>query len=106
MDWFHFAVFGLALWRIVSLFTSERGPFKIFERIRETFGIQHDDNGDIVAIPDGNMGYLLTCAWCLSMVLALPYMVLVYFFQDVMFWLSLWPALSALAIIVGSLARR
>jgi hypothetical protein len=100
------AVVGMAVWRIASMITSERGPFDIFTRIRKLAGVVHNEFGLVDAIPDGNFAYLLTCVWCFSVILAIPYVILLYFFRDAMMWISYPFAISALAILFGSHAER
>lgn len=67
MDWFEFLLFGLATWRISSLLVHEDGPWKAFRRLREWAGIQHDEAGEILMIPDGFFAGVLSCVWCCSM---------------------------------------
>ena len=57
---------SLATWRLTALLVYDRGPFAIFLRLRERLGITHDDNGDPTSWPDGGLGRLFTCVWCLS----------------------------------------
>lgn len=59
-------IFGLATWRVSSLLVGEDGPFYIFRKIREKFGITHDENGKPLAIPDGFFAQLLSCVFCAS----------------------------------------
>ncbi len=59
---------GLASWRVASLVVSEQGPFDIFQRIRiGIFGIEHDDGGRIVAVPDNVFARLVSCVWCFGL---------------------------------------
>lgn len=44
----------------------ESGPWHIFEKFRETFGIEHDENGIPSQWPDKLLPNLITCVWCLS----------------------------------------
>lgn len=59
-------VYGLAVWRISSLFVNEDGPAHIFRRIRELAGITHDDQGVFVIIPETFLAGVLSCVWCCS----------------------------------------
>jgi hypothetical protein len=80
---------GLAVWRITYLLSLEDGPADVFIRLR-TFAAK---------VPGGK---LLTCFYCLSMWVAIPFA----------YWLGgnwaqramLWPALSAAAILLERLA--
>lgn len=91
-------IMGLTLWRVSSLIQSEAGPLNIFYKFREAVGVHHDDNGNIAEIEERWLPRLVSCVWCLSMFLALFYVPLWYFFRDVMFWISLPFAISAIAI--------
>jgi hypothetical protein len=45
----------------------ERGPLKIFERLRSAAGVLHYDNGEVDNdLADGELQHLLICVWCLS----------------------------------------
>ncbi len=100
LSWMEFLILILALWRLSCLLIMERGFGDIFLLIREAIGINHTDDGRPNEIPDTNLGRLFSCTWCLSMFLALPLSVLVYFFKDVMILVSLPFAISAGTIIV------
>lgn len=98
MNLLYVVVASLALWRVSSLLQSEAGPFDVFYRFRELIGIHHDDKGDIAEVEDRWLPKLVSCVWCLSMFLALFYIPLWFFFPDIMFWISMPFAVSALAI--------
>ncbi len=54
---------GLAAWRIGSLLVYERGPFAIFERLREVFTIgDGDDPGHLRR----EVSAALDCVWCIT----------------------------------------
>ncbi len=63
-------IFGLATWRVSSLLVSEAGPFHIFEKIREIAGIQHDQDGKVMMVPDKLLAGVLSCVWCCSVWIA------------------------------------
>ena len=67
MDFFPFLIFGLASWRVASMFVREKGPFNMFVWIREMVGIQHDENNYPYLFPDNVLADLLSCVWCTSM---------------------------------------
>lgn len=98
-------VIGLAVWRVSSLLTSEHGPFHIFSRLRERFGIVHNGNGRPAQWPDNFWGELLTCVWCISPYVGLFASVLYYLSGSVIVWLCLPFALSAVAILVNKQVR-
>ena len=58
-----YIILGLATWRVSHMFVYEEGPFKLFVRIRELFGIKHDSDNIPIAWPDN---CVLTCVWCFS----------------------------------------
>lgn len=79
MDISHLLIYGIAVWRIASLFVNEDGPGFVFRHIREFAGITHDDGGNVFEIPDNFWAQLLSCVWCFS--------VWVSFFMTI-FWLA------------------
>lgn len=89
---------SLALWRFTSLLVSEDGPLDIFSKFRTLIGIYYDDDKEIIIVEDKWISKLFSCVWCLSMFLALFYVPLWYFFPDIIFWISLPFAMSAIAI--------
>lgn len=101
----HIAVASLALWRISWLFTHERGPGDVFLRIRARFGVTHDDSGEPDTWSSNYGSALLTCFWCFSAAMAVPYAALWYLVPGAALWLSVPFAVSAGAIIVGRLAN-
>lgn len=80
-----------ATWRLTHMLMYEAGPWHVVERLRAATGVRHDDDGSVLAVPDGNV---FECFLCLSVWVA-PIAVLA--------WYLLWPfelflALSAMAI--------
>lgn len=71
----------LAVWRVTSLLYQEDGPYKIFEKIRET-----------------SKG-AFECFWCLSLWVSIPFALALHF--DTMF-IIYWLAYSAGAILIES----
>ena len=61
-----FVIFGLSTWRVSSLLVDEAGPFRIFVKLREMAGIQHDADDIPSMIPDGFFAGIFTCVWCCS----------------------------------------
>lgn len=53
----------LAVWRLTALFVYDRGPFRIFEKTRETAGVQYLGRD---GWPRTFFGQLLSCVWCFS----------------------------------------
>jgi len=58
-----FAVFALAVSRVVSLLIDEDGPFRVFERVRVRAGVYR--TGEL-----SGAAKLLSCPWCLSVWIA------------------------------------
>jgi len=59
-------VIGLGGWRVASLLVAERGPFRLFVRLREVFGFTHNDNGRPTSWPATPIAEMLSCVWCTS----------------------------------------
>lgn len=54
-----------ATWRLASLLIRERGPFAVFETLRDRAGVRFDDYSHCVA--DNEVGKSLCCIWCTSL---------------------------------------
>jgi hypothetical protein len=102
--WFDAVVLALAVWRLSSLIVYERGPFDVFQKVRERVGIQHDDAGMVTATPETLLGGIFGCLWCLSVYVGLIAALCAYFWPSVTFWLALPLALSGGAILVERMA--
>lgn len=102
---FDAVVLALAVWRLSSLFVYERGPFDVFQRVRERVGIQHDDAGMVIATPETLLGGVLGCLWCISVWIGLIVALTAYFWPVLAFWLALPLALSAAAILVDKVTH-
>jgi hypothetical protein len=98
----YFLIFGLATWRIASMLVQEDGPFFIFRHLREKTGIEHDDSGDILVIPESFGAGVLSCVWCCSVWVAFGWTVLWLFFPEIAAKLATVFALSAVAILVDA----
>lgn len=62
-----FVVMSLATMRLALMLNKERGPLNSFRRMREHFGIEEDDDGNLISAPDdGGIGAGLSCFWCTS----------------------------------------
>lgn len=94
---------GLLTWRLASLLTSEEGPFGIFDWLR---GVVSDyDPDDEEMRPRSELGRLLECLWCLSLWIALPVSVLLFYPSIIKIVVMVF-AISALAILVDSEVKR
>lgn len=89
MDLLTFTVLGLATWRLSRMLVREDGPFHAFFKLRELVGITHDQDGEIVMIPNRVLPLLLSCVWCSSVWVAA-------------FWMALWLILPAAAAALAS----
>lgn len=105
MGLLEFLVYALATWRLSSLFVSERGPFDVFQRIREAVGIEHDEDGKISVTPETLLAGILGCVWCLSVWVGFALTISVYYVPLVSFWLMLPFALSGAAIVIERVVR-
>ena len=99
------AVLALSLWRITYMLARERGPFDVFERVRVAAGFTHDDDHNIMAWPDTWAANLLSCVWCLSMMIAFVQVAAFVAAPDATLWACLPFALSAGAIIADGVAK-
>jgi hypothetical protein len=98
-------ILGLAVWRIASLLSAERGPYAMFEKIREWCGVRYTVvEGVERAESDREIGKLILCPWCSSVWLGAIASIL-YLWKPVVVWMALPLALSALAIIVNEIVN-
>lgn len=98
-------IYGAALWRFSHMVVEERGFLDIFLNIRRIAGIVHDDDGRPIAEKESHLVRMLRCVWCSSMFFAIPVVIGIYFFPDIMWWLSLPFALSCLAVYLQTRIR-
>ena len=61
---------GLCAWRLTALISYEDGPLRIFRRLREAMGVQHNDAGEPVMWPSGLITDAISCPWCLGLWMA------------------------------------
>ncbi len=96
----------LAVWRASALVTYERGPFAVFQRIREIAGVPHFDDGtpDDENL-DGELARLMACVWCFSPYLGLVWLGLWFVHRDATMFVSYVLALSAGAVIAERIIR-
>lgn len=89
---FYWLVLGiLSVWRITHLLYGENGPWNAFERLRES-------------VDDGFWGRVVSCFYCLSVWVAVPFASLLG--EGWLERLLLVPALSAGAILLERLTSR
>lgn len=86
MSLFSLVAIILATWRLALLISCEEGPKGCFQRLRELFGIKHDEDGVIVMIPDKCFAKMISCIPCLSIWIAgLVY--LVWHYEPIPVWI-------------------
>lgn len=102
LTWLDVVIAVCALWRVTSLFTDEPGPGDLFEKLRESVGIEHEDHKKVV-IPDTYWARLLDCPYCFSMQVGIVCSVVWFISPSVARWLSLPYALSTGAIALAKL---
>jgi len=101
MSWFDTVIASLALWRIASLFTAERGPGRMFVLLRGRVGVLHDDNDKPIGFDESRaFAEAFYCLWCFSMWAGLPYGALWVIVPGIMLPLSMPFALSTLAVVI------
>jgi len=93
-----FLILALATFRISSLIAGEEGPFGLFDWLRSLIGVKRDDAGKTYGTNSFTSG--LTCLWCNSIWVGLPFMV-AYAWQNEMTVLVSYPfALSSVVMII------
>lgn len=97
---FQLIVFGLATWRVASLFVNEDGPWFIFNKLRHRAGIRNMEIGP------GFLAQLLSCIWCFSLYAGVGW-ILFYLWQPTIAFLCACAfALSAIAIFISAVLDR
>lgn len=91
----------LATWRLSHLFVHEAGPFNMFTKLRELFGIQHDVDGDIQMIPDKLLPQLFSCIPCISIWMA-GIIYLIWWIEPIPIYIL---AASAGAMVVNNIRK-
>lgn len=94
-------ILALATWRVSSLLTWERGPWHVFQGIRERAGIKHSEFGHPNVIPDGFLAELLTCSWCCTLWVGAFWALALWLLGAAAIYLALPFALSAAALVLG-----
>ena len=85
-DWIDLVAMCLATWRLSHMLVYEEGPWDIFWRIRNMFGIEHYEDGSIAGVPEKVMAKLFGCLPCMSIWMAgLVY--LVWHYEPIPVWI-------------------
>lgn len=96
-----FVIISLATWRTSNLFVLEDGPFHVLRALREAAGIEHDEEGQILLIPDKNMPKILSCVWCFSLWAGLGWTALWILLPEITVIFALPFAFSTIAILIN-----
>lgn len=83
-------IYILATWRITSLVSAEEGPFNVFGKFRQSLPI------------DGFIEGLVSCVWCLSIWIAIGWVIFIACFPTIAIWVALPFAFSTGAIALDS----
>lgn len=97
-------VLGLATWRISIMLTSESGPYDIFGKLRDAFGIHYDE---FSVCKGGNVTAALCCAECTSVWVA-GFLALVFFIlghYDIWSYFPFVFAVSGISVFLGRLTK-
>lgn len=100
-----FVLCALAVWRLTSLLYREDGPFDMFPRLRKWVGVYYDEH----SVMQGRnvVARAMTCFWCLSLWVSLPFSMIVPHnsvnIHPLAAWWIIWLALSTAAIVIDSI---
>lgn len=99
----HMFVLCLATWRITNLLVNERGPFRIFEWLREQMGLVYDPATDevVLVIQENEIGQMLQCPKCTSAWVAALLLLFFWLAPTVAFWFCLFLSMSAAACVLN-----
>jgi hypothetical protein len=96
-------VAAIATWRITHMLLYENGPFRLFRKLRERFGVVYADadSSEVVSF----QYEITTCPWCLSVWVAAAVTLLQLLSSKVQ-WLWLPFTYSAAAVAINRLMER
>ena len=95
-----FIILGLATWRVSSLISAERGPYAIFDKLRDRAGIKYINNEPVA---DSELAMGMACVHCNSVWVGAFASVLWLILGEPIVWIAMPLALSAAAIIIGKI---
>jgi hypothetical protein len=101
-SWWEFIIIILSVWRIVTFIQDESGPWDVMLKIRSKLGIVHDDDKCPTGWPDGLIGGLFKCFWCLSFWVG----IIVLLIWLILPWFILIFAISTGAILINEIITR
>jgi hypothetical protein len=102
MDLTTLLLLGLATWRLSAFLVRDTGPFSIFLRLRELAGITHDENHEVLGVPDRLFAGVLSCVWCASTWIGFGWLAFWLYFPKPALLLAAGFSLSTLAVLVDS----
>jgi len=103
---FAMLIIGCATWRLSHMILFEGGPFDFFIEIREEIGIEHDVDGSPLVYPDSLFGSLFSCLSCMSMWVAIGFIIVLLIFPTLTIVLSMPFAVSAIAVMIDTNAQK
>lgn len=94
---------SVATWRFTHMLLTENGPFRVFRRIRERFGVVYaqDDEHQVVSFKYE----VLTCPWCMSVWVGMGVTLLLRFVPGGR-WLLQPLVYSAGSVFIGKLMEK
>lgn len=99
-------IYGMATWRVASMFVTETGPGEMFLKLRARIGITHDDAKQPIIVPDGFFPGIFSCVWCCSVWVGAFWMLFDLFYPWVALRLATALAFSATAILIQRFIER
>lgn len=110
MTWLQFLIVCLCCWRITLFIIEDTGPFGVFEWLRAYIS-RKSRTEPILRKSKAAEG--ITCSHCVSVYLALPMALYIYFHNSLPGWLAmtgdvfiLWNALSGASIIINRIPEK
>ena len=98
-------IIGMAAWRLARFAVYEGGPWGFMRWIRERVGIIHDEDGDVVSVPQAVAGNLLGCVWCTSLWTAMILYVVWVAEPAIVMVVAMWGIASAAEATFGRAAH-
>ncbi len=98
MTIFELLLISLATWNVSSLLVQEDGPFLMFARLRNKFGVMISAEG--ITYAENGLGEIFLCLWCMSRWVAIFFIVLYWFFPIFTLGLCAILSVSTMAILI------
>lgn len=97
-------VLALAVFRISSLISEERGPYRILERFREFLGAVESHDGTMTG--KGELARGIICFWCVSVWVGIVVSVLYWLVPEITVMACVPFALSGVAVVLYEIGER